>query len=314
MSNPLLSVCLITYNHAGYIEQAIQSIISQQVNFTWEVIIADDCSTDGTREIVEEWAKRYPQLIRLILQNPNVGAAQNFADLLDAAKGKYIAYLEGDDYWTSQHKLQKQVDFLEANPDFAICFHHTKVIYEDRSSEPHLFNSVNQREVTTFEDLARNNYIQTGSCVYRNKLFGEFPDWYSTLKLGDWTLHLLNAQYGKIKFINEVMAVYRVHVGGAWSMKSQKYRYVSAIETLEVFKKYFYPRGQDGFDEYIAEHSAQLCFEYFEEGLYKDYRLYYLKYLKAAKQMHKLMLARLTLRYLLSTAEIYKAKLMKQKI
>ena len=128
---PLLSVCLITYNHVKYIEQAIEGVMLQQVNFPWELIIADDCSTDGTREIVLRYQKKYPEIIKLILQEKNTGPTQNFMDLITYPSSKYIAYFEGDDYWTDPLKLQKQVDFLEANEDYSICFHEAMVLYED---------------------------------------------------------------------------------------------------------------------------------------------------------------------------------------
>ena len=112
MEAPLLSVCLITYNHNKYIREAIESILMQKVNFTWELIIADDFSTDGTREIVLEYKEKYPDFIKLILQEKNVGATRNWIDLIIAPKSKYIAYFEGDDYWTNPYKLQKQRDFI----------------------------------------------------------------------------------------------------------------------------------------------------------------------------------------------------------
>lgn len=303
MDAPMLSVCMMTYNHAPFIEQSIQGIINQQVDFKWEVIIAEDCSTDGTRAIVERYAQQYPDLIKVILQPKNVGAAQNFADLIAMPEGKYIAYLEGDDYWTDPHKLQKQVDFLEANPDFAICFHNTQVIYQDGSREPSLFNH-NQKEVTTFEDIATLNYIRTVSCVYRNKLFSELPDWYYKQKIGDWTLHLLNAQHGKIKYLDDVMAVYRVHSGGSWSMKDWKYWFIHSIEAMEQCRAYFAPRGTESFNKFIYAHAMQLCYAYFDEGDFKEFRKYYRKSLKAGGEMSLRTRLGLVARYIASHHEL----------
>src|SRR5688572_11378120 len=120
-ADPIVSVCLITYNHVSFIRDAIEGVLSQKVNFPWEFIIADDFSVDGSRDIVVEYQKKYPELIRLILQEKNVGAANNWFDLMKAPKGKYIAYFEGDDYWIDDHKLQKQVDFLEKNEKYVGC-------------------------------------------------------------------------------------------------------------------------------------------------------------------------------------------------
>ena len=125
----LLSVVLLTYNHAPYITDCIEGVLAQKVSFPIEVIIAEDCSTDGTRKICEEYARKYPNLIRLIEYGENVGAVANEQRALLAAKGKYIATCEGDDYWTDADKLQKQVDFLESNPDYSVCFHRYRKLH-----------------------------------------------------------------------------------------------------------------------------------------------------------------------------------------
>ena len=131
---PLLSVVTITYNHAPYIAKCIESVLMQQVNFPMEFIIAEDCSTDGTRAICEEYAKKYPDLIRLITSETNVGVNPNELRAMKAVKGKYIAYCEGDDYWTDPLKLQKQVDFLESHSDYSVCFHRCQHWNEDTNS------------------------------------------------------------------------------------------------------------------------------------------------------------------------------------
>ena len=122
MSISLLSVCLSTYNHVKYIREAIDGVLMQKVNFSWELIIADDFSTDGTREIVLSYKEKYPEFIKLVLQEKNVGALRNWFDLLNVPASKYIAYFEGDDYWTDSYKLQRQVDFLEKNEDYGLVW------------------------------------------------------------------------------------------------------------------------------------------------------------------------------------------------
>lgn len=300
-SKPKVAVFMVTYNHAPFIQQAIEGVLMQQTDFPVKLFIGEDCSTDGTWEQCLHYKEKYPDRIELLLSEKNIGGVANAQRVYPAcfAYGDYTAMCEGDDYWTDPHKLQKQIDFLEANPDFAICFHNTEIIYEDGSREPHLFNS-SQSEVTTFEDLAGGNYIQTVSCVYRNGLFGDFPAWSSSLALGDWSLHLLNAQYGKIKFIDEVMAVYRVHGGGAWSMQDWKFRYRNSIVSGEICKKFFAPRGKEQFDKYLNVLYRALCFTYFHEGLYGEYRKLYPKCLKGSRHISYRELASLTIRYLLS--------------
>ncbi|HPD39860.1 MAG TPA: glycosyltransferase, partial [Mesotoga infera] len=119
---PLVSVFMITYNHEKYIAQAIESALMQKTDFNYEIVIGEDCSTDRTREIVVDYANRYPEIIKPILHENNVGAKANSESVRKACIGKYVAILEGDDYWIDPLKLQKQVDFLESHPHFSVCF------------------------------------------------------------------------------------------------------------------------------------------------------------------------------------------------
>jgi glycosyltransferase involved in cell wall biosynthesis len=208
---------MITYNQEKYIEQAVISALLQQTSFDYEIVIGEDCSTDQTRNILIELQQRHPDKVRLLLHRQNVGMQHNFGQTLNACQGMYIAYLEGDDYWTSSDKLQKQVDFLDQHPDFAICFHNAIQFDDDDSKPATLICSDDQPTVSTIEDILRRNFLPACSIMFRNHLFGELPDWFFGLKLGDWPLHILNAQHGKIGYINEVMAAYRLHGTGVWS-------------------------------------------------------------------------------------------------
>lgn len=234
----LLSVCMITYNHEKYIKQALDGVLMQVTDFDFEIIVGEDYSTDQTRKIILEYKAKYADKMKLILQKENVGMMRNFIDSLSCCSGKYIALCEGDDYWTDPHKLQKQVAFLEENPEFSICFHNMNIQREDRSNRNGLTN-VNQREITTIKDLARHgNYIYTASCVFKKSFF-QLPDWLRQCPVGDYPLHLINSQYGKIRFINEVMGVYRIHNDSSWEIKSEVYRTEKWIELLEILKNKF---------------------------------------------------------------------------
>lgn len=214
---PLVSVFCPTYNHEKFIRQCLEGIVMQKTDFPIELFVQDDASTDKTPLIVKEYAEKHDFIIPVLHSENHYSKGKSLNEyFFRNAKGKYIALCEGDDYWTDPFKLQKQVDFLEGNEDFAICHHNMQVIYED-GREPHLSNSPDQKEVTTIEDLAKGNYIYTASCVYRNGLIKEFPDWFKDAPVGDYVLHMLNAQYGKIKYITDVMGVYRVHKDGIWS-------------------------------------------------------------------------------------------------
>ena len=253
---------MITYNHEKYIKQALDGVLMQAVDFDFEIIIGEDCSTDQTRKIILDYKAKYPDKIKLILQKENVGMMRNFIDSLSFCSGKYISLCEGDDYWTDPCKLQKQIAFLEENPEFSICFHNMNIQREGRSNRNCLTN-VNQREITTMKDLARNgNYIYTASCVFK-KSFSQLPDWLRQCPVGDYPLHLINSQYGKIRFINEVMGAYRIHHDSAWEIKSDVYRTEKWIELLGILKNQF------------NEEINQLLNLQFRDWCYRRLRYYY---------------------------------------
>lgn len=238
MIQPLLSVCLITYNHVKYIEQAIEGVLMQQTNFPFELIIADDFSTDGTREIVVNYQKKYSALIRLILQPKNVGAAQNWSELITTPSAKYIAYFEGDDYWTNTNKLQKQVDFLEVNEDYAICFHESVALKDD--GYQFLMVNLDENKIFEFSDLTQRNFIPTASCVFR--VFESAPfleERFKKISAGDWLLHLINAQYGKIYYLKDCMSVYRLHGQGIWSSMDRETMVKKTIHLMDELNEFF---------------------------------------------------------------------------
>ena len=211
MASPILSVCLITYNHANFIEQAINSVLMQKVNFTWELIIADDNSTDGTREIITKFQKEYPQFIRLILQKKNVGPALNWIDLITTPQSKYIAYFEGDDYWTDQFKLQKQVDFMERNPDFSMCFHAVHIT--KRTNGDTFQYKLPPKEILVLKDLIKEHYIPSCSLLFRNGYFPDgLPKWVQKSISGDIPFEILLSSYGKTKYLPDKMACYRRNI------------------------------------------------------------------------------------------------------
>ncbi len=238
MNEPLVSVCLITYNHIRYIRQAIDSVIAQRLNVKWEIIVADDCSTDGTSEILKEYNARHPNLIRLVLQNPNVGPARNFIDLIASARGKYIAYMECDDYWIDDFKLQSQFDFMEANPDYAISFTNAYEILNNELSTRKAMKDLGipSRTIAQDELLQYNCILSLTSFFINNKL--TLPVWWSSnLKLGDWAFHILNSYSGKIYYSNKVTACYRMHFQGAFSMRDPKIKAIDYIESGEIIRK-----------------------------------------------------------------------------
>lgn len=229
-----VSVSLITYNHENFVQQAIRSVLNQEVSFDYEIVIGEDCSTDRTREIVLEFQKRYPGKIRLLERESNVGMQENFRTTLEACTGEYVALLDGDDYWTSTCKLQRQVDFLDSNKQCAMCFHSVVSMPYPEGEPTLIFPERKYRDKRcTTEDLLVENFIPTCSVMFRRGLFGNLPDWVSTLGFSDWPLHVLNAEAGAIGYLSEIMGVYRIHSGGAWSGRASNRRNADILRFYE---------------------------------------------------------------------------------
>ena len=223
---PLLSICSLVYNHENFLRKCLDGFAMQKTNFPIEVVIHDDASTDKSADIIREYVERYPHIQwRPFYQVENqMSQGKRFSlHTFSKVRGKYVALCEGDDYWTDPLKLQKQVDFLEANPDFSTCFHPVRVTWEDGAHSDSFFPSSRCRyhkDVLTLEDLSHQNFIQTNSVVYRwrfNRCDFKFEEQFPIAIIpGDYMLHLFHAQTGKIKCLDNCMAVYRRHAGGVW--------------------------------------------------------------------------------------------------
>jgi len=228
----MVSILCITYNHAKFIEDAIKGFLIQERNFDLEIIIGDDASSDGTIEILKHYKNSYPSLFNITLNEVNIGMMKNLYQNITKCKGKYIAICEGDDYWIDSHKLQKQINFLEANPDYSICFHRVSILEPNGTNKIENLNSSVYPLTYTIEQLAKGNFMHTPSVVFRNHF--ELPSWFIDASVGDYVLHMLNAMNGKIYYLPDVMAVYRKHQGGVWSMKSDLWRLEKWISMLEL--------------------------------------------------------------------------------
>ena len=216
-SNPKVTVVVFTYNHEPFIAQALESVLAQETSFSFDIVVLEDCSTDATREIVLEFERKWPTRIRALLSPVNKCDNQAFVHVVEHAQSLYIAVLDGDDYWTSTEKLQKQADFLDAHQDCTVCFHNVQIVYEDQSQPTRLGNPPDQKRFSTIEDMLEGCFINGCSPMFRRGVFGKFPEWYDHDVAADWALHILNALHGNIGYLDDVMGVYRKHKGGFWS-------------------------------------------------------------------------------------------------
>jgi glycosyltransferase involved in cell wall biosynthesis len=247
-SQPKVSVCMITYNHEKYIKEAIESVLVQDVNFDIELVLANDCSTDATHAIITELIDTNSKghLIRYFNHQTNLGMMTNFIFALEHCQGAYIALCEGDDYWNDNLKLAKQVEFLEKNPTYGICFHKTLQINLLHKEVETFIPRIKKDIDYTIYDYIKSNKTATCSIVYRKDLFNTIPEWFATVSFGDLALVLSvlnNSESKKGRVLSNTMAVYRIHEAGVHgSLHKNKKSLISAykkhIQFVKIIAKY----------------------------------------------------------------------------
>jgi glycosyltransferase involved in cell wall biosynthesis len=234
-----LSIGLITYNHRAFIEQAVSGILAQRTNFEYEIIVGEDYSTDGTRQILLRMQEEHPGKICMLDAGRNLGMIQNYIRTFEACRGEYVALLDGDDYWCDENKLQRQVDFLDQNPEYSISFHAVRWTYEDHSLPDKVVRPKRGAGPYDLSDLLVSMFVTTCSAVVRRSAVGEFPGWIQVVKTMDYPIMVLAAGNGKIGYIDDVMAIYRVHSGGLWTSMNMIDRLITNLVLLENANPHF---------------------------------------------------------------------------
>lgn len=273
---PLVTVRTSTYQHGNFIKECIEGIINQKTNFQFEFIIGEDFSTDGTREIVFEYAKKYPNVIRVITADYNVGSKANGRRCIAASRGKYMAICEGDDYWTDPYKLQKQVDFLEANPEYVLTHTDytnknqetgeiTEAIHESKGDIP------NEEESCAPLIISDRYHVATCTAVFRmkeslyidKKYADDFDERYV---MGDYQRWFHLARLGKLKYLPEVTATYRRNAGSATAFFENKKR-------LEFIEKVYWQRRTFAERYDYPEQLPLIHFQYLRNLAFLTYRI-----------------------------------------
>ncbi len=287
MSEYLVDIPMCVYNHESYISQAIEGVINQKTDFKYRLIIGEDHSTDNSREIIQKYALKFPEIVFPLFHEQNLGPFKNSEILFGLCTSKYIALCDGDDYWMDATKLKKQVRFLESNQDFAICFHNARILNEQTPDQLEYSNPPDQKEVSTFEDLAKGEFIYTSTCLFRLDHFRRFPR-ESIGYINNYTLDLHNSQFGKIKYINEVMSTYRIHGGGMWSMVKRESTLITQLPTYKFYLEYFDRKYRKFFLKHLKDMSSELIFIKLankdRNGFWKHYLNYAMYNLKSWKE------------------------------
>lgn len=210
-----VTVIMLTYNHQPYIAQAIESVLAQRTQATFELIISEDHSTDATRQIVTEYAQRDPERIRLLLSAKNQNDMDVYSRAYESATGEFVAYLDGDDYWMPD-KLERQVRFLRDHPDCPMCFHAVQVV-GDLPQGMDYDRIGHHGDWLTIGGMVDYNHVPSCSPLFRRAALGLLPDWFDELPYCDWPIALLMAEQGDIGYIDVTLGAYRQHAGGVWS-------------------------------------------------------------------------------------------------
>ena len=274
----------MTYNHSPYIEEALKGIDIQETDFDFEVVVGDDFSIDDTLSIIKCFSFSNPKLNLKVLdrrkgdsyhqKRQKKGRLYNFVDTVIHCEGKYIALLDGDDYWTDPLKLQKQMDFLENNPDYNICFHRANMLKNGCQLELHPIPAISCNRDYLYKDLLEHyNFILTASVVFKKPENFIIPKWFTKLPFGDFGLYLLVSDNKKIKCLDDKMSVYRIHDRGVWSGLNQR---AGKISYLQFYKNIY--NALDSAEKKVVRRKAEKLTREIAKSEFNNSRLKQLGY------------------------------------
>lgn len=258
---PEVSIYVQTYQHRGYIAGALDSVLSQRTPFATEIVVADDCSTDGTRELLAAYRDRHPDLIRLVLPERNVGPTEIFRRGVADLRGRYVAWLDGDDYWSDPEKLVRQVEAMDAHPGWSACFHDATVRQVDGDAPDRPYVGADVRGPLAFADLLRSNPIPSLSVMARGDHVRNLPGWVWEGLWADWLAVLAFARQGPIGYLPEAMGVYRVHRRGISSGLSRAEQLQEDLRLFELLRRSLGGEHRAGIEAAIRSRRAQLAVE-----------------------------------------------------
>lgn len=265
-----VSIFILTYNQEQFIAQTIESILMQKTNFTCQLVIGEDCSLDATREICQSYASQFPDKIKLLSAlEKNIGLIANYMRTIKECDGKYIAICDGDDYWIDEYKLQKQVDFLESNPDFSIVYTNYRRLYPDGTYNDAVL--INNKRETAFLDLIEHNFIPSLTALFRNMNAKDIPEWIKNHPYGDWPTYLWTIKdQGEIHLIDEITAVYRMDIGVSYGIikKNSKLLQTNLKILKDMATDAVFIKRAETITKAINRLEVQLMTSYNSEGYY----------------------------------------------
>lgn len=307
MKNVDVSVFMLTYNQESYITQAIEGVLMQETTFNVQLVIGDDCSTDGTRKIVADYAEKNPGKIKLILHQKNIGLIANYVETYTQCSGKFVAICDGDDYWIDPLKLQKQVDFLSKNEDYKMVFSNNYNLFP--SGKMILSKKNYSKDSTSFNELIFNNYIPSvTSLFYNEKMPDKMKKWILQFPFGDWPTYLFILRNGGlIKYLDQPTAVYRKNFGTSTALRMQMSQMgeINLAILQEIIGDDYFTNRKMLIKKSILKHKTGLMASYNREGkflksvfIYVNL-LFYINPFKLSKRyLYSLKISILSLKFL----------------
>lgn len=240
-----------TYNHERYIHQALESIVQQVTSFPFEIVVIDDNSQDATPSIIREFAARYPDVVKPVLGTVNLGDHARLSSAYSESSASYVCIVDGDDYWTSPHKLAHQCAFLDEHVHCSMAFHAVTVLEQDRARS-WVLRPPATKPFFELHEILGEGFIASCSVMLRRAALSGFPSWFVAFEVGDWAINILAAERGAVGYIDEVMAVYRRHSGGYWSGLLEEQRILRKLTAYRQLNAYtggrYGPRMQSVLD------------------------------------------------------------------
>jgi glycosyltransferase involved in cell wall biosynthesis len=228
-----VSVSMVTFNHEPYIGPAIESVLAQDFDHDLELIIGEDCSSDRTREIAQEYAAKHPDRVRLLPSVRRLGVMPNWLRILAECRGEYLAILDGDDAWTNPRKLRLQLDQLEGAPELQLSLHVCREVYAD-GRQDHLSPDRHLRSRYSLSDVVRGPIANSSSLLCRRRVIDELPGCFVEVPVGDWALQILSTLHGDIGFIDAEMSLHRNHGGGTFAGQARVRQRQMLVDTRRL--------------------------------------------------------------------------------
>ncbi len=280
INRSIISICIFSYNYEQFISQAIDSALQQNLTVPFEILIGDDFSTDNTRQVVLKYQQQYPEIIKISFNEKNMGGTYNWINSMNKCSGRYIALLDGDDYFTSKDKLQRQYDALEKDSEAVLCFHAIEEKYDDVKGMDKIVRF--EKDIFTIEDfLSRGWFIRTGSTFFRNHILPEKPpEWvYDFPYRYDTIMHVFLGSAGHAIYIDEPMSVWRKHLKGM-SFKLRENineNILSEIAMAQRLNVHTNHRHNELVNNYVAELYSGLFFNLLKTGIGSSNIMLFLK-------------------------------------